>query len=83
MDRAGYRRLAHGTPKFTTHPLQIKDLRRRFEVLLNSGEAPEPVLEEAGIVLGEDYPFPIVDLKASREHALAAYASVKDGAPSS
>ena len=36
-------------------------------------QAPESILEEAGIVLGRDYPEPIVDLKASREAALDAY----------
>ena len=36
-------------------------------------DAPDNVLAEAGVVLGETYPKPIVDLKASRERALAAY----------
>ena len=36
-------------------------------------EAPENVLSRAGIRLGKDYPFPVVDLKSSRERALAAY----------
>ncbi len=39
-------------------------------------EAPAEVLEEAGIELGRDYPKPIVDLKGSRERALAAFKSL-------
>ncbi|WP_119328085.1 cryptochrome/photolyase family protein [Cysteiniphilum halobium] len=35
--------------------------------------APESVLKQAGITLGEDYPYPVVDLKVSREEALAYY----------
>ncbi len=35
--------------------------------------APASVLQEAGIVLGRDYPMPIVDLKDSRERALKAF----------
>lgn len=34
------------------------------------------LLSSAGITLGKDYPHPIVDLKASREHALAAFKSL-------
>jgi deoxyribodipyrimidine photo-lyase len=43
----------------------------------NPWEAPEQVLEDASIVLGEHYPEPIVDLKTSRERALAAFKSLK------
>jgi deoxyribodipyrimidine photo-lyase len=39
------------------------------------------VLAEAGLVPGRDYPLPIVDLKASRARALAAFAKLKQ-APS-
>lgn len=35
--------------------------------------APEDVLKQAIITLGEDYPYPVVDLKVSREEALANY----------
>jgi deoxyribodipyrimidine photo-lyase len=34
-------------------------------------------LAEANIVLGEDYPLPLVDLKATRLRALEAYATIK------
>ena len=39
-------------------------------------EAPPLLLKEAGIVLGKDYPFPIVDHNKAREEALAALAKV-------
>lgn len=35
-------------------------------------EAPETVLRKAGITLGRNYPQPVVDLKTSRQRALAA-----------
>jgi len=40
-------------------------------------QAPAAVLAEAGIELGMDYPRPMVDLKASRERALAAFQSLR------
>ena len=39
-------------------------------------EASAAELEAAGVVLGKDYPAPIVELKASRERALAAFKSI-------
>ncbi len=42
--------------------------------------APKPILDEAGVTLGETYPMPIVDLKDSRQQALAAFASLKQTA---
>ena len=47
------------------------------EYLFNPWEAPELVLKEAGIILGENYPKPIVDIKLSRENALKAYEKIK------
>jgi len=44
--------------------------------LHNPWEAPDNVLEYAQIELGKNYPKPIVDLKASRERALAAFKSL-------
>jgi deoxyribodipyrimidine photo-lyase len=46
-------------------------------VLFAPWEAPALVLKEAGVDLGVTYPHPIVDLKASRERALAAFSSLK------
>ncbi|WP_419909156.1 cryptochrome/photolyase family protein [Hoeflea sp.] len=47
------------------------------QYLFNPWEAPEAVLRDAGVRLGETYPAPIVNLKASRERALAAFQSMK------
>ena len=41
-------------------------------------KAPANVLLEAGIVLGEAYPFPIIDHSFARSRALEAYAQVKN-----
>ena len=40
--------------------------------------APQAVLDGAGVRLGETYPRPVVDLKQSREAALAAFARLRD-----
>jgi deoxyribodipyrimidine photo-lyase len=40
-------------------------------------EAPAAVLEKAGVVLGKDYPQPIVDHGEARERALEALRSLK------
>lgn len=40
--------------------------------------APETVLREAGVTLGESYPRPLVEHAAARESALAAYNETKD-----
>jgi deoxyribodipyrimidine photo-lyase len=40
-------------------------------------EAPENVLAEAGVQIGQTYPGPIVDHGQARERALAAYAAVR------
>ncbi|MEX1034586.1 MAG: deoxyribodipyrimidine photo-lyase [Sneathiella sp.] len=50
--------------------------------LFNPWDAPTEVLKEAGIVFGETYPHPIVDLKASRRRALDAFSDLKAGLPS-
>ena len=39
--------------------------------------APRPVLDSSGVVLGETYPLPIVPLKESRERALTAFKSLQ------
>lgn len=46
--------------------------------LFNPWDAPQTVLQEAGIVLGKTYPKPIVELKFSRERALRAFHSTKE-----
>jgi deoxyribodipyrimidine photo-lyase len=46
--------------------------------------APQQVLNSAGIELGTDYPHPVVDIKHSRERALAAFKqTASDGSASS
>jgi deoxyribodipyrimidine photo-lyase len=40
-------------------------------------DAPASALSEAGVTLGIDYPRPMVDLKESRQAALAAFAQIK------
>ena len=42
--------------------------------------APPEVLAQAGVRLGETYPRPVVDLKQSREDALAAFSALRAGA---
>jgi deoxyribodipyrimidine photo-lyase len=42
-------------------------------------EADEAALRAAGVALGRSYPRPLVDLKASREAALAAYQRMRGG----
>jgi deoxyribodipyrimidine photo-lyase len=41
--------------------------------------APDSALEMAGIVLGKTYPAPIVDHKAARDRALAAFKQIRTG----
>jgi deoxyribodipyrimidine photo-lyase len=58
----------------------VPELARLPDRYLNKPwEAPANVLEAAGVTLGGNYPTPIVDHKAARESALAAYASIKGG----
>jgi deoxyribodipyrimidine photo-lyase len=42
-------------------------------------EAPPEILRAAGVVLGRDYPKPIVEAAAGRERALAAFAALRKG----
>jgi deoxyribodipyrimidine photo-lyase len=44
--------------------------------LFTPWEAPSDLLDKSGVKLGRDYPYPIVDLKYSRELALDAYSSI-------
>lgn len=58
-----------------TYVPELKNLPTPY--LFAPWEAPKAVLEAAGVVLGETYPHPIVDLARSRERALEAYAQLK------
>lgn len=50
---------------------ELKNLPDKY--LFKPWAAPKDILKSAGIVLGENYPKPIVDLSASRNNALEAY----------
>ena len=39
--------------------------------------APDDILKQASVALGQTYPEPIVDLKETREKALSSYQSIK------
>ena len=54
---------------------QLSQLPEKY--LFNPWEAPSEVLNSAGIELGVDYPLPIVELKSSRENALASFSQIK------
>jgi deoxyribodipyrimidine photo-lyase len=45
--------------------------------LFQPDAAPAAALDASGIVLGRDYPHPIIDFRASREQALAGYAMIR------
>lgn len=50
-----------------------------LKYLFTPSEAPKHVLAQASILLDQDYPTPITDLKRSRQRALDAYALIKTG----
>jgi deoxyribodipyrimidine photo-lyase len=47
-------------------------------MLFRPFEADEAELKRAGVVLGKDYPYPLVDHKAARERALSRYQEIKE-----
>ena len=57
---------------------ELADLPDKY--LFAPWTAPKAVLDGAGVRLGETYPRPVVDLKQSREDALAAFARLREGA---
>lgn len=46
----------------------------------NPWEAPDDVLDAAGVTLGKTYPRPLVDLREGRDRALAAFETIKASA---
>lgn len=56
---------------------ELKNLKPPY--LFDPSAAPRDILQEAGIVLGEDYPRPLVDLKESRSRAMEALQHSKEG----
>ncbi len=49
--------------------------------IIEPDQASAEALEEAGVVLGETYPYPIVTHKAGRTRALLAYGEIKNMKP--
>lgn len=54
----------------------LKKLPKKY--LHQPWTAPPEILKEANIVLGQDYPKPMLDLKETRERALQAFAQIKE-----
>ena len=54
---------------------QLKNLPDKY--ISAPWEAPNSILHETGIVLGRNYPRPIIDLKEARDKALEAYEKTK------
>jgi deoxyribodipyrimidine photo-lyase len=54
---------------------ELKTLETQY--LFEPFNAPQSVLERAGVLLGKDYPLPIVDHAAARQAALDGYEQVK------
>jgi deoxyribodipyrimidine photo-lyase len=50
------------------------------EFIHSPWEAPRQVLEDAGVVLGSNYPKPIVDHPVARERALSAFKQIREEA---
>ncbi|MDG2186863.1 MAG: deoxyribodipyrimidine photo-lyase [Hyphomicrobiales bacterium] len=54
---------------------ELKNMPIKY--LFNPWEAPEEVLSEAGVILGDNYPHPIVDMQESRDLALMAFDKIR------
>lgn len=54
---------------------ELSRLPNKF--LYNPWEAPQDILDSANIILGKDYPKPIVNLKESRDKALKAFETIR------
>ena len=58
-----------------TYIPELKALPNKY--LFNPWEAPQEELDKANLVIGKDYPRPIIDLKLSRQNALDAFKTLK------
>ncbi|PIC63774.1 deoxyribodipyrimidine photolyase [Sporosarcina sp. P13] len=56
---------------------ELRELPEKY--IFQPAEAPASVLQSAGVKIGTTYPAPIVDHRAARERALAAYDTCKKG----
>ena len=54
---------------------ELKNMPIKY--LFNPWEAPKEVLSEAGVILGDNYPHPIVDMQESRDLALMAFDKIR------
>lgn len=54
---------------------ELKNLPKKW--LHHPWDAPEEILEEAGLTLGKDYPLPLVDHKKARAEALKRFKKIK------
>ena len=57
------------------HVPELKSVPTRY--IHDPWDAPSDVLRDAGVTLGQSYPQPIVELKASRERALQAFEAIR------
>jgi len=55
---------------------ELKHMPNKF--IHRPWEAPDDILKQAGLALGENYPKPIIDHKYARERALAAYKATRE-----
>jgi deoxyribodipyrimidine photo-lyase len=56
----------------------VPELKRMpIKYLYEPWACPVEISRAAGVVIGQDYPAPIVEVKASREAALAAFSEMK------
>jgi deoxyribodipyrimidine photo-lyase len=86
-DAAPYFRIFNPLTQSQKHDPQAAYIRRWVpelsslpeEYLHTPWRAPEEVQEEAGVVIGKDYPEPIVDHQSARERTLEVYAQARGG----
>ncbi len=54
---------------------ELQNLAEKY--LFSPWTAPQDVLSQSGVKLGENYPYPVVDHREAREQALAAFATLR------
>lgn len=85
LDAAPYFRIFNPTTQGETFDPEgsytkrwVPELRKLpHKYLFKPWQSPSSVLTDAGIVLGKNYPYPLVDLSRSKDVALKAFASLK------